>query len=102
MYLDTFIISIICRIDEAVPRVQNGQRLRQRGPCPRLTDSEVLTMEVVGEYLGLEQDSALFASFRRHFAHFFPALRRAGTRHPSSSTPLADFVQTFIGVCSSH
>ena len=32
-------------------------------------------MEVVGEYLGLEQDSALFASFRRHDAHFFPALR---------------------------
>ena len=35
-------------------------------------------MEVVGEYLGLEQDSALFAYFRRHYAPFFPALR---TRH---------------------
>jgi hypothetical protein len=32
-------------------------------------------MEVVGEYLGLAQDSALFAYFRRHYAHFFPALR---------------------------
>jgi hypothetical protein len=75
MDLDTFIIAVFCRIDEAVPRVLNGQRLRQRGPCPRLMDSEVLTMEVVGEYLGLEQDSALFAYFRRHYAHFFPALR---------------------------
>jgi hypothetical protein len=75
MDLDTFIIAVFCRIDEAVPRVLNGQHLRQRGPCPRLTDSEVLTMEVVGEYLGLEQDSALFTYFRRHYAHFFPALR---------------------------
>ena len=32
-------------------------------------------MEVVGTYLGLEQDSVHFASFRRHYAHFFPALR---------------------------
>ena len=31
-------------------------------------------MEVVGEYLGLAQDSALFAYFRRHYTHFFPAL----------------------------
>src|SRR5215831_16154138 len=35
----------------------------------------MVTMAVVGEYLGLEQDSALFASFRRHYAHFLPALR---------------------------
>lgn len=32
-------------------------------------------VEVVGEYLGLEHDSARFASFRRHYTHFFPALR---------------------------
>jgi hypothetical protein len=32
-------------------------------------------MEIVGEYLGLERESALFAYFRQHYAHFFPALR---------------------------
>lgn len=57
-----------------MPQVLEGQRLRQRGPAPTLADSEVITMEVVGEYLGLAQDSALFAYFRRHYAHFFPAL----------------------------
>jgi hypothetical protein len=75
MDLDDFIITVFCVIDEAVPRVTGGQRLRQRGPHPVLADSEVITMEVVGEYLGLEQESALFAYFRRHYAHFFPALR---------------------------
>jgi len=31
-------------------------------------------MEVIGAYLGLEQDAALFAYFRRHYRHCFPAL----------------------------
>ncbi len=75
MDLDDFIIAVFCHIDEAIPTVLGGQRLRQRGASPTLADSEVITMEVVGEYLGLEQDSALFAYFRRHYAHFFPALR---------------------------
>lgn len=33
-------------------------------------------MEVVGEYLGVVQDKALFQYFRRHYSHFFPGLRR--------------------------
>lgn len=57
-----------------IPMITGGQRLRQRGPMPRLCDSEVLTMEVVGSYLGLSQDKALFAYFREHYRHFFPAL----------------------------
>jgi hypothetical protein len=39
-----------------------------------LSDSEVLTIEVVGEYLGLDCDTQVFAYFRRHYGHFFPAL----------------------------
>jgi len=75
MDLDDFIITVFCVVDEAIPWVMGGRRLRQRGPLPILADSEVVTMEVVGEYLGLAQDSALFAYFRRHYTHFFPALR---------------------------
>ena len=54
MDLDDFIITVFCRIDEAIPLVLDSQRLRERGPAPTLCDSEVVTMEVVGEYLGLE------------------------------------------------
>lgn len=75
MDLDELIISVFCLIDESLPRILSGQRLRQRGPQPSLHDSEVLTMEVVGVYLGLTQDQALFAYFQRHWPHFFPALR---------------------------
>jgi hypothetical protein len=76
MDLDTFIIAVYCWIDGSLPAVSQGARLRQRGPDPVLDDREVLTMEVVGTYLGLAQDSALFAYFRRHYAHFFPCLRQ--------------------------
>jgi Transposase DDE domain len=76
MDLDDFIIAVFCLVDEAIPQVSGGCRLRERGPAPTLADSEVLTMEVVGEYLGLVQDSSLFAYFRQHYVHFFPALAR--------------------------
>lgn len=75
MDLDPMIVTVFCWLDEALPVVLDGQRLRRRGPHPRLTDVEVWTMEVVGEYLGLEHDTAVFGDFRRQFAHFFPVVR---------------------------
>lgn len=74
MNLDDLIITCFCRIDELLPLVTPSKRLRQRGPMPQLADSEVITMEVVGSYLGLSQDKALFAYFQTHYRHFFPAL----------------------------
>jgi hypothetical protein len=76
MDLDTLIVTVFCLIDDTFTVALDGKAVRQRGPQPLLSDSEVLTMEAVGEYLGLDQDKAIFAYFRRHFGHFFPALRR--------------------------
>jgi hypothetical protein len=59
-------------IDDSL-KLQLGH-LRQRGPQPRLTDSELLTIELVGQYLGLCQDRAIFRYFSRHISHFFPTL----------------------------
>ena len=74
MNLDDFIITSFCTIDELLPIVTQGSRLRERGPLPKLTDSEVITMELVATYLGLSQDKEVFNYFRRHYAHFFPAM----------------------------
>lgn len=74
MNLDDFIITCFCLIDEMMPMVIKERRLRARGPAPKLSDSEVVAIEVVGSYLGLSQDQELFDYFRRHYAHFFPAL----------------------------
>lgn len=74
MNLDDFIITCFCLIDEMMPMIIKGQQLRARGPVPKLSDSEVITMEVVGSYPGLSQDKELFHYFRWHYPHFFPAL----------------------------
>ncbi|GHO90760.1 transposase [Reticulibacter mediterranei] len=74
MNLDDFIITCFCVIDEMMPMIVKEQRLRTRGPAPKLSDSEVITMEIIGSYLGLSQDTTLFAYFRRHYPHFFPGL----------------------------
>ncbi len=57
-----------------LPTVTKGQKLRQAGPPPKLSESEVITIEIVGSYLGMSQDQELFEFFRRHSSHFFPAL----------------------------
>ncbi len=71
MDLSSFIVAVFCLIDD---RLEGLGRLRARGPTSRLCDSEVLTIEVVGEFLGLDEDTELFAYFRRHYPHFFPKL----------------------------
>ena len=73
MDLDTLIVTMFCLVDDNLSSL-SPDRFRERGPQPKLADSEVLTIELIGEYLGLSQDTAIFAYFRRHFAHFFPAL----------------------------
>ena len=75
MNLDDFIITCFCLIDEMMPMIVKDQRLRAKGPVPKLTDSEVITMEVVGSYLSLSQDKKLLNYFQQHYPHFFPALR---------------------------
>lgn len=75
MNLDDLIITCFCLIDEMLPMIIKDQPLRARGRAPKLQDSEVITMEVIGSYLGLSQDKELFAYFQQHYAHFFPALR---------------------------
>jgi hypothetical protein len=69
--LSTFIVAVFCLVDDRLKE----QRIRSRGPTPTLYDSEVLTIEIVGEFLGIDEDTELFAYFRRHYAHFFPNLR---------------------------
>jgi Transposase DDE domain len=73
--LDSLIIAVFCLVDDTLRPLVPG-RLRERGPRPLLADSEVLTIEVVGERLGLDRDVEVFSYFRRHYPHFFPALCR--------------------------
>jgi hypothetical protein len=77
--LESFTIAVLCLIEELLDELQadpDWTRVRTRGPAPLLADSAVLTMEVVGELLGLDQDVAIYDYFRRHHPGWFPALGR--------------------------
>ena len=77
MDLESFTIAVYGRIDELLDELQvdpDWRRVRTRGPAPVLADSEVLTLEVVGEFLGLDQDMAIYQYFRREHPDWFPAL----------------------------
>ena len=73
MDLTTLLVTVFCLIDDWM----TGQhlQLRRRGPRPVLADSEVLTIECAGEYLGIDTDAGLYAYFREHWGDWFPALR---------------------------
>ena len=70
MDLSTFIVAVFCLIDDRIKDL----RVRQRGPSPEISDSEVLTIEIVGEFLGLDTDKDIHLFFRRYYAEWFPAL----------------------------
>jgi len=70
--LDTFIVIAFCLIDDRL----DGERIRQRGPKPKLSDSEVLTIEAVSEFLGINIGQGLYACFRRNYREWFPILNR--------------------------
>jgi hypothetical protein len=79
--LSTFIIAVFCEVDDWF---MEQEKLRERGPEPTLSDSEVLTMEIVGAFLGIDAENALYAYFKRHYQEWFPTLREV---HRTPFTP---------------
>ena len=71
---DTFIITVYCLVVEHYAVVAALYKLRRGGFQPALTDPEVITMEICGEFFKLHKDRDLFAYFHQHYLHFFPKL----------------------------
>ena len=63
MDIITFMVTVFYYTDNWLA----GKQVRQRGPKPSLSDSEVLTMEIVGEFLSLDEDQAIYCYFQRHW-----------------------------------
>ncbi len=56
MDVGTFIVAVFCTVEDWL---EGEQPLRQRGPKPKLSDSEALTIEIAGEFLGIDSDRGL-------------------------------------------
>ncbi|OJW55186.1 MAG: hypothetical protein BGO67_05285 [Alphaproteobacteria bacterium 41-28] len=66
MSIEDLIITIYCRIEEIYQEIVKEIKLRLRGTPPSLSDGEILTMLVVGEYLGLGSDKKIWSYFSQH------------------------------------
>jgi len=76
MDITTFMIATYCLIEDHI----GDQRLRKRGPQPTLSDSEVLTIEVVENFLGSIQKAASSLTFAGTTRTGFPDYARSRAR----------------------
>jgi len=75
MPIEDFIITVYCCVEDLMDEItEQINPLRKRGFSPKLTDVEVITMEIVGEFLGIDTDKGIWEYFGNHWLSWFPAL----------------------------
>jgi hypothetical protein len=80
MPIDEFIIHAFCLVDDFIKEEISSTPLRKRGFSSNLTDSEVITMRLVGEYLGFGDEKPIWDCDTRLCRGVVPTLQR---REPS-------------------
>ena len=57
--LEEFIIAVYCVVDDFLVPFSKQYRLRKKGFAPGFSDSETITLLLVGEFLGLDTDKSI-------------------------------------------
>ena len=73
MPLDEFIINTYLMVEQYYNLIVQ-KPLRRGGYAPKLSDSEVICMELVGEFMGMDQDKQIWQYFKQHWLSWFPKL----------------------------
>lgn len=73
MSIYEFIISIYLIIEELYALIVT-KPLRTRGFPPALSDVEIITIQIVGEFLGLDSDKSIWMYFKNNWLEWFPQL----------------------------
>jgi hypothetical protein len=73
MPVEDFIIYVYCCVCDCYEKVAPNP-LRKRGFPTKLSDCEAITMEIVGEFMGKDQDKGIWEYFRNHWHGLFPNL----------------------------
>lgn len=74
MERDTFIIMVFCLVSDQLSILRKSYPLRRGGFAPALSDEEVITIEICGEYFKHSTDKDLFNYFKAHYQDWFPNL----------------------------
>ncbi len=78
MPIDEFIINIYLMVEQYY-KIVVTKPLRSAGYAPKLSDPEVICMEMVGEFLHLDQDKQIWQYFTQRLV--YPALARLVSSH---------------------
>jgi hypothetical protein len=73
MSIEDFIIAVYCLVEDMLKNLWTN-KLRRRGFEPNLSDSEMITMETVAEFLGIDTDKGAWEYFSNHWRSWFPAI----------------------------
>ena len=74
MSLNDFIITVFCLVADQIKNITYAHSFRRRGFQPKLSDEEVITMEIIGEFIGIDTDKGIWDYFKQHWIEWFPAL----------------------------
>ena len=74
MPIEDFIIIVYCCVTDEWKELTGTKRIRRGGFRPKLTDQEVITIEIIGEFLGLENDKRILEYFKRNWSKWFPII----------------------------
>ena len=56
---ENFIITVFCSVDDLWKEITKGEKIRCREFVPSLSDSEIITMEIAGEFVGIDTDKGI-------------------------------------------
>ncbi len=68
---EDYIISVYCVVDDYLKKMVYAP-LRKRGFAPKLSDAEVISMELVGEFFEIDTDKGIWKYFKEHWSALFP------------------------------
>ncbi len=71
---DDFIITVYCLVCEHYQNIKALYPIRRGGFTPALSDEEVMTIEICGEYFKLHTDQDIFDHFQAYYQDYFPRL----------------------------
>jgi hypothetical protein len=105
--VEDFITVVYCLVDDLLRPIihehTHGQGLRSGKRKPKLSDAEVITMMVAGEFLGKDCDEAIWNYFREHWLPLFPNLHRVDrTRFVRHAADLWWFFRAIRQVLARH
>ena len=75
MERDIFIITVFCLVSEQMNILRKSYKIRHGGFTPALSDEEVITIEICGEFFKHSTDKDLFNYFKAHYQDWFPNLK---------------------------